>query len=60
MPVIALAGSSGSPGVTTTALALLLSWPLEPGRRVVLAECDPDGGSVLYGLLQGSLGDRWG
>ncbi len=60
MPVIALAGSVGSPGVTTTALALLLSWPLEPGRRVVLAECDPDGGSVLYGLLQGSLGDRYG
>ncbi|WP_413804334.1 hypothetical protein [Streptomyces sp. OE57] len=60
MPVIAIAGSSGSPGVTTTALALLLSWPLEPGRRVVLAECDPDGGSVLYGLLQGSLGDRYG
>ena len=60
MPVIAIAGGSGSPGVTTTALALMLSWPLEPGRRVVLAECDPDGGSVLYGLLQGSLGDRYG
>jgi hypothetical protein len=60
MAVIALAGCSGAPGVTTTALALLLSWPLEPGRRMVLAECDPDGGAVLHGLLQGTLGDRYG
>ena len=60
MAVIALAGCSGAPGVTTTALALLLSWPLEPGRRMILAECDPDGSSVLHGLLQGTLGDRYG
>ncbi|WP_455362581.1 hypothetical protein [Streptomyces sp. SYSU K21746] len=60
MAVIALAGCSGAPGVTTSALVLLLSWPLEPGRRMVLAECDPDGGAVLHGLLQGTLGDRYG
>lgn len=60
MAVIALAGCSGAPGVTTSALALLLAWPLEPGRRMILAECDPDGGAVLHGLLQGSLGDRYG
>lgn len=60
MAVIALAGCSGAPGVTTSALALLLSWPLEPGRRMILAECDPDGGAVLHGLLQGTLGDRYG
>ena len=60
MAVIALAGCSGAPGVTTSALALLLSWPLAPGRRMILAECDPDGGAVLHGLLQGSLGDRYG
>ncbi|MFF1400796.1 hypothetical protein ACFVZD_44605 [Streptomyces sp. NPDC058287] len=60
MSVIALAGCSGAPGVTTSALALLLSWPLQPGRRMVLAECDPDGSAVLYGLLQGSVGDRYG
>ncbi|TLS45750.1 hypothetical protein FE633_13380 [Streptomyces montanus] len=60
MAVIALAGCSGSPGVTTSALALMLSWPLEPCRRMVLAECDPDGGAVLHGLLQGTLGDRYG
>ncbi|MEW1648379.1 hypothetical protein [Streptomyces sp. NPDC091219] len=60
MAIIALAGCSGAPGVTTTALALLLSWPLEPGRKMILAECDPDGGAVLHGLLQGTLGDRYG
>jgi hypothetical protein len=60
MAVIALAGCSGAPGVTTSALAVLLSWPLEPGRRMILAECDPDGGAVLHGLLQGTLGDRYG
>ncbi|MFJ9121316.1 hypothetical protein ACIRJO_38045 [Streptomyces sp. NPDC102394] len=60
MAVIALAGCSGAPGVTTSALALLLSWPLEAGRRMILAECDPDGGAVLHGLLQGTLGERYG
>ncbi|MFF2515543.1 hypothetical protein [Streptomyces sp. NPDC058086] len=60
MSVIALAGCSGAPGVTTSALAMLLSWPLEVGRKMVLAECDPDGGAVLHGLLQGTLGDRYG
>ncbi|MGW4271284.1 hypothetical protein ACWEGQ_02725 [Streptomyces seoulensis] len=60
MAVIALAGCSGAPGVTTSALALLLSWPLEANRRMILAECDPDGGAVLHGLLQGTLGDRYG
>jgi hypothetical protein len=60
MAVIALAGCTGAPGVTTSALALLLSWPLEPGRKMILAECDPDGGAVLHGLLQGTLGERYG
>lgn len=60
MAVIALAGCTGAPGVTTSALALLLSWPLEPGRRMILAECDPDGAAVAHGLLQGTLGDRYG
>ncbi|WP_043687597.1 hypothetical protein [Streptomyces xylophagus] len=60
MAVIALTGCAGAPGVTTSALALLLSWPLEPGRKMILAECDPDGGAVLHGLLQGTLGERYG
>ncbi|GGP78230.1 hypothetical protein [Streptomyces melanogenes] len=60
MAVIALAGCSGAPGVTTTGLALLLAWPLKTGRRMILAECDPDGGAAAHGLLQGTLGDRYG
>jgi hypothetical protein len=49
MSLIVLASPGGSPGVTTTALALALAWP----RQVVLAECDPAGGSVLSGLWRG-------
>ncbi|MGP3777054.1 hypothetical protein ACTWJ8_40100 (plasmid) [Streptomyces sp. SDT5-1] len=55
MAVIALAGLPGAPGVTTSALALHRCWPLEDGRSVLLAECDPDGGAVLAGALGGSL-----
>jgi hypothetical protein len=60
MAVIALAGGLGAPGVTTTAMALLMTWPLETGHRVVLAECDPDGGAILPGALQGTLGNTHG
>jgi hypothetical protein len=49
--VIALVSAKGSPGVTTAALACTLSWH----HRVVLAECDPAGGSVLAGYLGGAL-----
>jgi hypothetical protein len=49
MAVIVLASPGGSPGVTTTALALALTWP----RNVILAECDPSGGAVLAGLWRG-------
>ncbi|MEU8510246.1 hypothetical protein AB0C76_01485 [Kitasatospora sp. NPDC048722] len=55
MAVIALAGGPGAPGATTSALALLLAWPLEPGRRIVLVEADPDGGAVLAGALEGRV-----
>ncbi|MFI7008856.1 hypothetical protein [Streptomyces sp. NPDC050145] len=55
MAVVALVGLPGSPGVTTTGLALQRSWPAEEDRRVLFAECDPDGGSVLAGALQGHL-----
>lgn len=43
MALIAMA-SARSPGLTTSALALGLSWP-KP-RRVLLAELDPDGGTI--------------
>ncbi|SCL23841.1 Cellulose biosynthesis protein BcsQ [Micromonospora nigra] len=51
MAIIALVSAKGSPGVTTSALACALSWH----RRVVLAECDPAGGSILAGYLGGAL-----
>ncbi|MFI2606865.1 hypothetical protein [Kitasatospora sp. NPDC018619] len=55
MAVIAVVGGPGAPGATTTALALLLSWPLPPGRRILLVEADPDGGAVLAGALEGRV-----
>ncbi len=47
--LIALVSGRGAPGVTTSALALALAWP----RPVLLAECDPRGGDVLWGYGQG-------
>ncbi|MFD9130333.1 hypothetical protein [Kitasatospora sp. NPDC059571] len=60
MAVVAVAGGPGAPGATTSALALLLAWPLHPGRRVLLAECDPDGGAVLAGALEGRIDAVYG
>ncbi|MGC5332445.1 ParA family protein [Micromonospora sp. DT62] len=51
MAIIALVSAKGSPGVTTAALACALTWH----RRLVLAECDPAGGSILAGYLGGAL-----
>ena len=44
MALIVIAADKGSPGVTTTALALAAVWP----RAVLLAECDPSGGDLVY------------
>ncbi|MFI5987675.1 hypothetical protein ACIBEA_43305 [Streptomyces sp. NPDC051555] len=60
MAVVALAGGLGAPGVTTSAMALLLAWEMPAGHRVLLAEADPDGGSVLPGALQGTLDNARG
>jgi hypothetical protein len=51
MAIVALLSAKGSPGVTTAALACTLTWR----RRLVLAECDPAGGSILAGYLGGTL-----
>ena len=48
MALTLLASAKGSPGVTTTALAMASVWP----RPVVLAECDPAGGDLLAGFLR--------
>jgi hypothetical protein len=44
MALIAIAADKGAPGVTTTALAMAAVWP----RPVLLAECDPAGGDLVY------------
>ena len=44
MSLIAVAAGKDSRGVTTTALALAAVWPR--ARAVLLAECDPSGGSL--------------
>jgi hypothetical protein len=49
--MIALLSAKGSPGVTCAGLALALAAP----GRCLLAECDPAGGDVLAGYLQGDL-----
>jgi hypothetical protein len=46
MALIAVAADKGAPGVTTACLALALVWP----RPVLLAECDPAGGDLVYRL----------
>ncbi|MYT68336.1 MULTISPECIES: hypothetical protein [unclassified Streptomyces] len=55
MAVIAMVGLPGAPGATTSALALHRNWPVDGDRWVLLAECDPDGGAILAGALEGRL-----
>jgi hypothetical protein len=47
----ALVSAGGSPGVTTAAVALALTWP----SAAIVAECDPSGGDILAGLLTGHV-----
>ncbi|MEO3861325.1 hypothetical protein [Acrocarpospora sp. B8E8] len=51
MALYAVISPGGSPGATTTALAAALSWP-DP---VLVAECDPSGGSALAGYFAGRV-----
>lgn len=43
--------AKGSPGVTTTALALAMTWP----RDVLLVEADPAGGDIMAGYVRAEL-----
>lgn len=57
MSVVVLTSATGSPGVTTTALGLALTWP----RHVLLADCDREpgqaiGAGYLRGMDQGGRG----
>lgn len=56
MALFCLVSPGGSPGVTTTALGLALTWP----GRVLLAECDPMGRRVLPGYLADRMRDPAG
>ena len=56
MAVHALVSAGGSPGVTTAALALTLTWP----GPAMLAECDPSGGDIMAGLLAGQAPGQLG
>ena len=50
MAILILTSAGGSPGVTTLALGLALTWP----RTVLLADCDPGAHqAVLAGYLHG-------
>lgn len=51
MALIVMASAKGSPGVTTTALALATVWP----RQVLLAECDSAGGDIVAGFLRAAV-----
>jgi hypothetical protein len=51
MAMYALVSGGGSPGVTTTAVALALTWP----RPVVVAECDSSCGDIVAGTFAGQL-----
>lgn len=51
MTLIALASAKGSPGVTTTALALTLQWP----RPALLVEADLAGSSIMSGFFRGQV-----
>ena len=50
MAILILTSAGGSPGVTTLAVGLALTWP----RPVLLADCDPGAHqAILAGYLTG-------
>src|SRR5215203_974656 len=50
MAILLLASTGGSPGVTTLAVGLALTWP----RPILLADCDPGAHqAILAGYLAG-------
>lgn len=56
MTVVALTSAKGSPGVTTTSLALAWVWPeVAPARRVIVVDADMAGGDIASGYLRGAV-----
>lgn len=57
--IVALVSGKGAPGVSCTALALALAWPLHTSgvtgpERVLVVEADAAGASAVPGYLQGA------
>jgi MinD-like ATPase involved in chromosome partitioning or flagellar assembly len=55
MAMITLLSAKGAPGVTTSAAALAYRWP----GQVLVADCDPRGGSLATGWLARYLLNGW-
>lgn len=55
MALIGFTSAKGSPGVTTSVLALTLCWHHATGRTALLVEADPAGGDIAAGYLRGSV-----
>ena len=56
MTAVAVLAGKASPGATTVAAALTLTWP----RPVLLVDADPAGGDVVPGLLPGRVSTESG
>jgi MinD-like ATPase involved in chromosome partitioning or flagellar assembly len=52
--VYALVSAKGSPGVTTTVVALTRTWSAVTGKRALGLDLDPSGGDVGAGVLRGA------
>lgn len=56
MVTIAFASGKGSPGVTTTVLALAMVWrEVHPDRTALVIDADPGGSGITMGFLQGRV-----
>ena len=56
MATICLLSAKGSPGVTTTTVALTSAWAgAAPGRRAIAIDADPIGGDFAAGVLRGAM-----
>jgi MinD-like ATPase involved in chromosome partitioning or flagellar assembly len=53
---LAVTSGKGSPGVTTTVLALAMVWPeVHPERTALVIDADPAGSGITMGFLQGRI-----
>ena len=56
MATISLLSAKGSPGVTTTTVALTMAWSsVHTGRRGLAVDADPVGGDTAAGVLRGAV-----